>query len=100
MKAIWKDAVIADSNDLIVIEGNSYFPPHSVHTEYLRPSTHTTTCPWKGEAHYYDVVVSEDVNTNAAWYYPIPKDGALERVGQDFANYIAFWKEVVVMSEV
>jgi uncharacterized protein (DUF427 family) len=55
-----------------------------------------TICPWKGEASYYDVVVSDEVNDDAAWYYPEPKDGSIKRVGQDFANYVAFWRGVEV----
>lgn len=97
MKAIWKNEVIAESDATIVIEGNQYFPPESVVKEFLRTKTHSTTCPWKGEAQYYDVVVGESVNQNAAWYYPTPKAGSVERVGQDFAGYVAFWNGVEVV---
>lgn len=90
-KAVWNDIVIAESDDFIVIEGNKYFPPESVKKEYLRPSSTTTICPWKGEAHYYDVVIGDQVNKDAVWYYPHPKEAA-----NQIKNYIAFWQGVEV----
>jgi len=98
MKAIWENQIIAESDETIVIEGNHYFPPLSVKKEYLEKSEHTSGCPWKGEAHYYDIVVDKKRNDNAAWYYPMPKEGSVESVGQDFANYIAFWNGVEVVN--
>ena len=96
MKAVWNGTVIAESNDTIEIDGNQYFPPESVHREYLVESEAHSTCVWKGEASYYRLMVELDENADAAWYYPEPKDGSIERVGKDFTNYIAFWKGVVV----
>ncbi|HAA85352.1 MAG TPA: hypothetical protein DCE14_03245, partial [Kosmotogaceae bacterium] len=91
MKAIWKDTVIAESDNTIVVEGNQYFPPDSVKQQYLRKTEHHTTCPWKGEASYYDIVVGRDVNKNAAWYYPEPKKAA-----ENIRGYVAFWHGVKV----
>ena len=91
MKAIWKDTVIAQSDNTVVVEGNHYFPPASVKKEHLRPSDTHTTCPWKGLASYYDVVVGDNVNSDAAWYYPEPKDAAAE-----IKDHIAFWRGVSV----
>lgn len=91
MKAIWNNMVIAESNDTHVIENNHYFPPGSVHKDYLKSSDKHTSCPWKGEASYYNVVVDGKTNQNAAWYYPDPKDAAKE-----IKNYVAFWKGVEV----
>jgi uncharacterized protein (DUF427 family) len=91
MKAIWNNAVIAESDDTVVVEGNHYFPPDSVNNEYLQPSVSHTTCPWKGEASYYDVVVKGEINGDAAWYYPDPKPAAAE-----IKNRIAFWHGVTV----
>lgn len=91
MKAIWRDAVIAESDRTVVVEGNHYFPPESVRPEHLRPSATHTTCPWKGEASYYDVVVGGDTNRDAAWYYPEPKDAA-----RQIKDHIAFWKGVKI----
>jgi uncharacterized protein (DUF427 family) len=91
MKAIWNDAVIAEADETVVVEGNHYFPSESVKSEYLQPSSTHTTCPWKGEASYYDVVVNGETNTDAAWYYPEPKDAAAE-----IKDSVAFWKGVKV----
>ena len=98
MKAIWKDTVIAEAKqeELIKIEGNWYFPPKTLHWEYFQESDHHTTCPWKGEASYYDVVVNGQVNESGAWYYPEPKTGSIQRVKKDFTNYVAFWNGIVV----
>jgi uncharacterized protein (DUF427 family) len=96
MKATWNGEVIAESTDTIEIEGNQYFPAESVHKEFLEQSNHTSTCIWKGLAHYYTVVVNGQRNENAAWYYPVPKEGSVERVGKDFSNYVAFWNGVEV----
>ena len=91
MKATWNGATIAESDATIVIENNPYFPPESVNPDYLRESEHHTTCPWKGVASYYDVVVDGQENPNAAWYYPDPSEAAAQ-----IKNYVAFWKGVRV----
>lgn len=90
-KAIWNGAVIAESDQTIVVEGNHYFPPDSLKREYFKPSTHTTVCGWKGTANYYDVVVDGQTNANAAWYYANPLPAAAQ-----IAGYVAFWKGVQV----
>ncbi len=91
MKAIWNGKVLAESGDTIPIEGNEYFPPDSINTEYFQPSETHTVCPWKGTASYYDIVVDGETNGDAAWYYLETKEAAREIEG-----YIAFWKGVVV----
>lgn len=98
MKALWNNQVIAEANkeDLIYIEGNWYFPPSAINKEFYTPSDMHTTCFWKGDASYYNVVVDGQVNTDAAWYYPLPKEGSVEKVGKDFTNYVAFWRGVTV----
>ena len=96
VKATWNGKVIAESNETIEIEGNQYFPADSVKKEFLKKSNHHTTCHWKGEASYYDVVVDGEVNENAAWYYPQPKDGSTDTVGKDFTGYVAFWNGIEV----
>jgi len=90
-RATWNGTTIAESDRTIVVEGNHYFPPDAVRKENLRSSQHHTVCPWKGTASYYDVVVGDTVNADAAWYYPEPKDAA-----KQIAGYIAFWKGVKV----
>lgn len=98
MKATWNNAVIAEANkdDLIYIEGNWYFPPQAIKKEYFTNNDEHTTCPWKGEASYYDVAVNGEVNKSAAWYYPEPKAGSVERVRKDYKDYVAFWRGVTV----
>ena len=91
MKATWHEQVIAESDRTIVVEDNQYFPPDSVNREFLRESTRRTTCPWKGEAHYYDIVVDEQQNRNAAWTYPQPKEAA-----RNITDHFAFWKGVEI----
>ena len=89
--AKWNGTVIADSDDTVEIEGNQYFPRGSVRADYLQDSNTTSHCPWKGEASYYSLVVDGETNTDAAWYYPQPKDAAKE-----IRDHIAFWKGVDV----
>ena len=90
-KAFWNDAELAASENCEVVEGNVYFPPSSIHRRYFKDSATHTTCPWKGLASYYDIVVDGEVNKDAAWYYPSPKDAA-----KNISGYIAFWKGVKV----
>lgn len=91
MKATWKETVIAESDDTIVIEGNHYFPASSIKKEYFKPSSKHTTCPWKGVASYYSVNVDGAENNDAAWYYPEAK-----AMAKNIEGYVAFWKGVSV----
>src|SRR5262249_47937331 len=90
-KAVWKGVLLAESDATIVVEGNHYFPPAAVKREYLRDSASHTVCGWKGTASYYDIVVGDAVNPDAAWYYPETKEAA-----KSIAGYIAFWHGVSV----
>jgi uncharacterized protein (DUF427 family) len=90
-KAIWQGATIAESDAHEMVEGNVYFPRGTADPAHLRASTHTTVCPWKGTAHYCDVVVGDQVNPNAAWYYPDPKPAAA-----NIRGHVAFWKGVTI----
>ncbi|MEE4244312.1 MAG: DUF427 domain-containing protein [Kangiellaceae bacterium] len=91
MKAIWNDAVIAESDQTIVVESNHYFPMSSVNKDYLVDSATTTVCSWKGIANYYSIRVSGEVNKDAVWYYADPKPEA-----QNIKQHVAFWRGVVV----
>lgn len=91
MKAVWDDTVIAESADTVVVEGNHYFPLASVNAAFLKPSTTTTVCGWKGTANYYTLDVNGRSNPDAAWYYAEPKDAA-----QEIRGRVAFWKGVRV----
>ena len=90
-RAVWGKVVLAESVNTVEVEGNAYFPPESLKREYLRESAHTTVCPWKGTANYYDVLANGLTNQNAAWYYAEPKQAA-ERI----KGYVAFWKGIRV----
>ena len=94
MKAVWKNKVIADSDNTIIVEGNYYFPPESVSKEYLKDSVTTSKCPWKGQAKYYDIVVDGELNKDAAWYYSSPLPEA-KKLG--IKNHVAFWKGVEII---
>ena len=91
VKAIWNNKTIAESDTYELVEGNYYFPPDSVNKKFLQQSNTHTTCPWKGLASYYNVVVDGEINNDAAWYYPDPKPAA-----KKIKNFIAFWKGVEV----
>lgn len=91
MRASWKGAVLAESDETVVVEGNQYFPSDSINREHFRESETHTVCPWKGTASYYDVVVGGEVNKDAAWFYPEPKDAAKE-----IKDRVAFWRGVKV----
>jgi uncharacterized protein (DUF427 family) len=92
-KATWNGAVIAEApaEKCEIVENNVYFPLEAVRQDYLQGSETHTVCPWKGTASYYNVVVNGQVNKDAAWYYPTPKDAA-----KNITNYVAFWHGVKV----
>ncbi|AFZ52624.1 DUF427 domain-containing protein [Cyanobacterium aponinum UTEX 3222] len=90
-KAIWKGVIVAESDNCEIVEGNSYFPPDSIKSEYFISSDTHTTCGWKGVASYYTLKVNGEENKDAAWYYPNPKEKALNIKG-----YVAFWRGVKI----
>lgn len=90
-RAIWNGVVLAESDHTEMVEGNHYFPPDSINREYFKDSRTHTTCPWKGQASYYTVVVNGQENRDAAWYYPHPKDAAAQ-----IKDHVAFWRGVRV----
>jgi uncharacterized protein (DUF427 family) len=90
-RAEWNGAVLAESSDIVMVEGNAYFPESSIKREHFQPSSTHTFCGWKGTASYYTVEVGGKVNRDAAWYYPEPKDAAKQIRGR-----VAFWRGVEV----
>ncbi len=90
-RASWNGVVIAESDDIVVVEGNAYFPEAALKKEYFKGSGTHTSCAWKGTASYFSVVVNGQTNADAAWYYPRPSDAAKQIAGR-----VAFWKGVVV----
>ena len=92
MQAIWKDTVIAESDDIVTVEGNHYFPESTLKREFISFSNHKTSCPWKGQASYYSLVVGGEMNADAVWYYADPKPEAANIRGR-----VAFWKGVKIL---
>lgn len=90
-KATWNGAVLAESGEYEMVEGNVYFPPSTLNMEYFEESRAHTECHWKGTASYYNIVVGEEVNKDAAWYYPDPKEAA-----SNIKGYVAFWRGVTI----
>lgn len=86
MQATFQGTLLAESSDTIEIEGNHYFPPSSIQKQFFQPSSTHTTCPWKGEASYYNIQVEQSTIEDGAWYYPTPKDAA-----KNITNYVAFY---------
>lgn len=93
MKAVWNGVVVAESDDTVLMDGNHYFPEGALNREHVTFSNHRTSCPWKGQAHYYSLLVNGELNADAAWYYPDPKQGA-----EAIRGRVAFWKGVTVSS--
>ena len=91
MKAVWNGTVIAESDDTVVVEGNHYFPEASLKRELFSESAKQTVCPWKGTASYLTVTVDGEMNPDAAWFYPTPKDAAKE-----ITDRVAFWRGIQV----
>lgn len=92
-KAIWNGVVIAESEKTLIVEGNHYFPPDTINRDFLKETSTHTTCPWKGLASYYSIVVDGKENKDSAWFYPEPKPAAKE-----IKDHIAFWRGVTVES--
>ncbi len=91
MKAVWNGQIVASSDDIVMVEGNAYFPVASLRTEFVEPSDYTSVCPWKGTAHYMSLNVGGSSNKDAVWFYPDPKEAASNIRGR-----VAFWKGVSV----
>ena len=90
-RATWNGVVVAESDDIVIVEGNAYFPESSLKREYFKATDTHTSCAWKGTASYYSLEVDGKTNSDAAWYYTRPSEAA-----QRIAGRVAFWKGVVV----
>jgi len=93
MKAIWNGAVIAESDDTVIVENNHYFPKSALKSELFSPSDTTTFCPLKGHASYFTVTVDGQSNEDAAWSYLEPYEAASQ-----IRDHVAFWKGVEVVA--
>jgi uncharacterized protein (DUF427 family) len=100
MRATIDGTVVADApeSDLIVIEGNRYFPPSSLSPGVLSDSPTPYTCPWKGAAQYHDITVAGSVRHDAAWSYPDPYPASFDRAGADYSGYVAFDRQQVTIT--
>lgn len=94
MRAVWNGVVLAEAEHTVRVEGNHYFPPDSLNLQYFAESGHTSVCPWKGSARYFDIVVDGAVNPAAAWYYPKPSEAA-----DEITDHVAFWRGVRVETD-
>ena len=94
LRAIWNGAVLAESDDIVMVEGNAYFPRESLNEQYLEESRHHSLCPWKGVASYLNVVVLGEKNENAAWYYPHPSP-----LARKIKDRVAFWHGVQIQED-
>ena len=92
-RAVWNGAVLAECDHTQMVEGNHYFPPDTVNWDYFQDNSRHTTCPWKGQASYYTIVVDGKENPGGAWYYPEPKPAA-----SHIKDHVAFWQGVTVES--
>jgi len=92
MKALWKNQIIAESDETVIVEGNHYFPISSVNMSLLQESNHSSYCPWKGTASYYSIEVDGETNKDAAWFYAEPKTKA-----EHIKRHLAFWKGVQII---
>ena len=90
-QAIWNGVVLAESPTTEQVEGNHYFPPASINRAYFQESSTQTTCPWKGTASYFDIVVQDKIIKDGAWYYPAPKDAA-----KNISGHLAFSRSIIV----
>lgn len=90
-RASWNNVVLAESDDIVQVEGNAYFPAESIKSEYFSKTDTNSVCPWKGTASYYTVTVDGKTNPDAAWYYPAPKEAAA-----NIQDRVAFWRGVTV----
>lgn len=91
-KVTWNGATLAESDQTEIVEGNHYFPPEAINRTYFQENDMHTTCPWKGVASYYDIIVDGKTNPAAAWYYPSPKSAA-----KNIAGHVAFYKNKVTI---
>jgi uncharacterized protein (DUF427 family) len=90
-RATWNGVTLAESDRVVMLEGNAYFPAEDVNHQHLVESTTSTVCPWKGVARYYTVMAGGEVNPDAAWHYPNPSP-----LARRIKGHVAFWRSVQV----
>jgi uncharacterized protein (DUF427 family) len=104
VRVTFAGAVIADSTATIRVEETGhgpvhYFPEKDVRLDLLRPTTHHTYCPFKGDCSYWTIEVegggSKRQAENAVWGYRAPYDEA-----RGLAGHYAFYGSRVDAIEV
>ncbi len=94
VKAVWNGVTIADSDDVVMVEGNAYFPMSAILQGRLVEDVDTrpTYCHWKGIATYFNVLAGGETNAGAAWHYaePYPQSAVIR-------DRIAFWNGIEVI---
>jgi len=93
MKAVWNNTTLAESDDVVTLEGNVYFPLESLKKEYFEESKSISLCLWKGKANYFSATVDRQTNKNCAWYYR-----RLSFLAKKIKNRVAFWKGVQIIN--
>jgi uncharacterized protein (DUF427 family) len=93
------ETLIADTaNALTLSEANlppvQYIPRSDADMAQLRRSDHSTYCPYKGEAAYFDVPALGDNGRNAVWTYEQPYPAVAE-----IAGHLAFYPSKLDVSE-
>lgn len=75
MKAVWNGVVIAESDDIVIMDGDHYFPQSSLNSAYTSFSNHRTSDA-KGQAFYQSLFVNGEMKPDAVWHYPEPNESA------------------------
>jgi uncharacterized protein (DUF427 family) len=67
-----------------------YIPPEDIKMEYLRLTSRSSWCEWKGQAGYYTITVGDKQAAHAAWFYPQPTPGF-----ESIRGYVAFYPHLM-----
>jgi len=92
-RATWTGATIAESDDVVELEGNLYFPRSALDDSLIKRSDTTTRCPWKGPPPT-SLVVAGQCNPDAVWTYEKPSPAA-----RRITDRVAFWHGVTVEAD-
>ena len=87
--------IIADTRHALTLREASYppvqyIPRRDVDMTALTRSEHTSYCPYKGDASYYDIPAGGDRSRNAVWTYEDPF-AAMAQI----KDYVAFYPDRV-----
>jgi uncharacterized protein (DUF427 family) len=90
---------VADTSRALILNEAAYAPVFYIPREdadmaLLRRSSHSTHCPYKGDAGYYSIVVDDRTAENAVWTYEQPFPAM-----KDIAGHLAFYPNRVDVIE-